>query len=209
MIKSLLLKDLYILNKDKYILKNFAVCIIIACFFCFAVSKQSASIMLAIMNVGMMVRIYESEEKNRTLARIKSMPVKIKNFVLEKYILTLGLIVVSYVLTSIIFSIAVLIGKNIIAEDYIVTALSYFVIFSVYCLYTPITYKFSTKFVSVAVFVVTFFIIMIAGLLFPNMPKGTVELSDMQIASIIIALGTCLIIVSYILSIKVIKNKDF
>lgn len=209
MIKSLLLKDLYILNKDKYIVKNLAVCIIIACFFCFAVSKESASMMPAIINVGMMFRLYENEEKNRTLARIKSMPVKIKAFVLEKYILTLGLIAGSYALTSIMFLIAGLAGKNIVAEDYIVTALSYFVIFSVYCLYTPISYKFSTRAVTIVVFLLTFFIIMIVALLFSNVSIGPVQLSDIEIAAIIIAICIAVILISYFCSIKVIKNKDF
>lgn len=209
MLKSLILKDFYIMKEYKEIRKTFLAGFIIALLFSYLVGKESASMVLAIINISMIFRIYDDEEKNNTLGHIKYAPVKLKYVVIEKFLINLILMIISYLLTLLILGICSLMGNAINMDDLLSVGLVYFVLFTIYLSYIPILYKFSLKYSTIFVCIMSFILVLISGLVKSLNILPTLHLSDLQISLIIIGICILFILISYTLSIRILKNKDF
>lgn len=210
MIKSLLLKDFYAIKKLKTLKTSLIMVLIFTIVFGFTLGKETSSIMVVIMFLSFSFSLYQQDEKAKTLEYLKSLPIKEKDIVKEKFILNGILVLISFLIINIFFGILYILGQNIVLEDIMQSLISILAIYSVYSIYIPLIYKYSSRKAPIMILVFFVVVLVICGLLL-NISTGESFVKPISEARIIMTLLIFILlinVISYISAVKILKNKD-
>lgn len=210
MIKSLLLKDFYTIKKLKTLKTSLIMVLIFTIVFGFTLGKETSSIMVVIMFLSFSFSLYQQDEKAKTLEYLKSLPIKEKDIVKEKFILNGILVLISFLIINIFFGILYILGQNIVLEDIMQSLISILAIYSVYSIYIPLIYKYSSRKAPIMILVFFVVVLVIGGLLL-NISTGESFVKPISEARIIMTLLIFILlinVISYISAVKILKNKD-
>lgn len=210
MIKSLLLKDFYTIKKLKTLKTSLIMVLIFTIVFGFTLGKETSSIMVVIMFLSFSFSLYQQDEKAKTLEYLKSLPIKEKDIVKEKFILNGILVLISFLIINIFFGILYILGQNIVLEDIMQSLISILAIYSVYSIYIPLIYKYSSRKAPIMILVFFVVVLVICGLLL-NISTGESFVKPISEARIIMTLLIFILlinVISYISAVKILKNKD-
>lgn len=210
MIKSLLLKDFYAIKKLKTLKTSLIMVLIFAIVFAFTLGKETSSIMVVIMFLSFSFSLYQQDEKAKTLEYLKSLPIKEKDIVKEKFILNGILVLISFLIINIFFRIIYILGQNIVLEDIMQSLISILAIYSVYSIYIPLIYKYSSRKAPIMILVFFVVVLVIGGLLL-NISTGesfVKPISEARIIMILLIFILLINVISYISAVKILKNKD-
>lgn len=215
MIKSLLLKDWYNIKKFKILKISIIMILILVTIFTFMLGKEASSRIIVIILLSFSSILYQQDEKENIVEYLKSLPIKEKDIVKEKFVLNGILAIISFLIINVFYGMLYLVGQNIVLEDIIVSLITILSIYSIYSIYIPLIYKTSTRKAPMIIFIIVFGIIFAVGI-FSKILKGSTlsgasveRFSDINIFLIILVSSLIINIISYFSAIKILKNKDF
>ncbi len=214
MTRSLMYKDIVNIvrsNESKHMMILFPIVFGIM----FYIQGESAGIgYLSVIFFSLLINTFNNDEQSLCYLYLKSSPVKARDIVSAKFALVILCQVFTLILVFFVsFVINVVVGMKTVDEFvmyFAVNVLSIVCVITImYMLFIPFIFKFGVKKSIAAMFIFAFGIMFIVGLLVAKFKNifADINFSQNSIIAIAISIGILMPLLSYIISIKVVKSK--
>lgn len=215
MLKSLLLKNFYILKKSSNIKTNAIFILIVSLVLYFLLGNVAAPTAITIILLSQGLNLFSIEEKHNTLKYLKTLPIKESTIILEKITFNIILVFIAILLNLVLFLIDFLMGNVIGIDQVMGMIISIIVIYSIYSIYIPLVYKYSVQKAPIIVLMIWGVIALIVLLFVKVITKLNVNISidniinsDILIFTLILSVALIINLCSYFSAVKILKNKD-
>lgn len=174
----------------------------------FTKNSSSISFLFAIM-IGILSGIYNTDEKNGTLAVFRTMPIKSYKYVIARYIT----VIIAYLVMTFLFILAqkvaeIFFGVNMSNDFYEFINILILVEFILTMFYVPGYFAFGAKGIGILLylFIITFVIIGLCMIFYFGQFYKTVNINNYFAFSTIVCL--VFVLLSILVSNAIVKNKD-